>query len=491
VARVIANEQEQPGREVERAEAREQQREDERLVVREQQHEDERLVVRRRTLVSIAAAALLVGLKLGVGLAAGSLGLISAGVESSGDVVAAVLTFFAVRLGGRPADAGHPYGHRRAENLGALGEAVILLAGGIVVSVGAVAHLLGGGRAPDAQWYVFAVIAVALAVDLSRTIPSFRAAQRYDSAALRANAWHFAGDMAGSVAVLIGLLLVRAGFAQADAIAALVIAAIIFAASLRLIAENANVLMDRTPAEAREAAEAAIAALGGEIELRRLRLRESAGRYFADVVVAVAPGQAVVEGHQAASLVEAAVESVLPGSDVVVHVEPRRSGLELRDRVLAIALAEPLVRETHDVTIFQDGGTVTVSLHLKFPADLDLLHAHAVAERVERAIRAWPGVADVQSHLEPLELPLRARPARAVAEREALAEIRGLLHKRGDMQLRSLRLMSTEAGRVVFLTVGVGAAASLVDAHRVASEFEDQLRRQLPQIAEVVVHTEP
>jgi cation diffusion facilitator family transporter len=454
--------------------------------------ENEQIVVRRRTLISIAAAALLVALKLGVGLAAGSLGLISAGVESSGDVVAAVLTFFAVRLGGRPADAGHPYGHRRAENLGALGEAVILLAGGIVVSVGAIAHLLGGGSAPDAQWYVFAVIAIALVVDFSRTVVSFRTARRYGSAALRSNAWHFAGDMAGSVAVLIGLLLVRAGLVQADAIAALVIAAIIFTASLRLIAENANVLMDRTPAEAREAAEEAIAALGGDIELTRLRLRESAGRYFADVVVAVAPGQAVVEGHQAASLVEAAVESVLPGSDVVVHVEPRRRGLELRDRVLAIALAEPLVRETHDVTIFEEEeGAVTVSLHLKFPAELDLGAAHAISERVELAIRTSPGVSDVQSHLEPLEQPLRAQPAQAGEEREALAEIRGLLSERGGMELRSLRLMSTEAGRVVFLTVGVGAAASLVEAHRVASELEDQLRRQLPQIAEVVVHTEP
>jgi cation diffusion facilitator family transporter len=453
---------------------------------------DGQVVVRRRTLVSIAAAGLLVALKLGVGLAAGSLGLVSAGVESRGDVVAAVLTFFAVRLGGRPADAGHPYGHRRAENLGALGEAVILLAGGIVVSAGAVAHLLGGGVVPDAQWYVFLVIALALVVDLSRTVVSFRTARQYGSAALRSNAFHFAGDMAGSVAVLIGLLLVRAGFPQGDAIAALVIAGIVFVAAERLIAENANVLMDRTPAEAREAAEGAIAALGGDIELTRLRLRESAGRYFADVVVAVAPGEAVVEGHRAASLVEEAVESVLPGSDVVVHVEPRRSGLELRDRVLAIALAEPLVRETHDVTIFDDDdGSVTVSLHLKFPADLDLRTAHAVAERVERAIRARPRVTDVKTHLEPLELPLRARPADQHAEDRAVAEIRRLLAERGGIELRSVRLLSTEAGRVVFLTACVGPAASLVDAHRLAGELEDQLRRQLPDIADVVVHTEP
>ena len=448
-------------------------------------------VPQRTTIVSIVAAGLLVILKLGAGLLAGSLGLISAGIESSGDVVAATLTYFAVRLAVQPADPEHPYGHRRAENLGALGEAAILLAGGAIVAVGAIKHLLSTESTPDTDSYVFAVIAVALIVDLARTIVSLRAARRYGSPALRANAFHFAGYMAGSVVVLVGLLLVRDGFAQGDAVAALVIATIVLATGARLITENANVLMDRTPAEAREAAERAIARLEGDIELLRLRLRESAGRYFADVVVAVPPGQAVVEGHETANLIEAAIERALPGSDVVVHVEPRRSGLDLRDRVLAIALAEPLVRETHDITIFEQAGAVSVALHLKFPADLDLQAAHAVAERVERAIRARPGVADVQTHLEPLELPLLARAADDRADRHAVAEIQRLVRERTAGEPRSARLLSTKTGRVVFLTVEVGADASLIDAHQLASELEEQLRSQIPDIFDVVVHTEP
>src|ERR1700676_1337746 len=241
------------------------------------------LTPRRTTLVSLAAAGFLVILKLGAGLVSGSLGLISSGLESSGDVIAATITFFAVRLSGRPADVEHPYGHRRAENLGALGEAAILLAGGLFVTVEAISRLISGGATPETRWYLFAVIAVALVVDASRTIVSLDAARRYDSAALRANAFHFAGDMAGSLVVLLGLLVVRSGFAQGDSIAALLVAAIIFAAAARLITQNADVLMDRTPPEAREAAEHAIADLGADIELSRLRLRESAGRYFADV----------------------------------------------------------------------------------------------------------------------------------------------------------------------------------------------------------------
>src|SRR5258708_21977173 len=317
---------------------------------------DERLSQRRTTLVSIAAAGLLVALKLGVGLATGSLALVWAGIESSGDVIAATVTFFAVRLGGRPADTGHPYGHRRAENLGALGEAAILLVGGAVVSVEAISHLVSGASAPGIHWYQFAVIAIAIVVDLSRTSVSLAAARRHDSPALRSNALHFAGDMLGSLAVLAGLLTVDAGFSQGDSVAALLVAVIILVAAVRLIAENANVLMDRTPAQARAAAAQAIREIPGDIELRRLRLRESAGRYFADVIASVPPGRAVVEGHQAADLVEAAVERVLPGSDVVVHVEPRRMGLDLRELVLAVALAEPRVKEAHDITIFEDFG---------------------------------------------------------------------------------------------------------------------------------------
>jgi cation diffusion facilitator family transporter len=448
------------------------------------------LTPRRTTLASIAAAGLLVALKLGVGLATGSLGLISTGIESSGDVIAAVLTFFAVRLGGRPADPEHPYGHRRAENLGALGEAGILLAGGVFVAVEAIGHLVRDARPPDLHWYLFAVIAVALVVDLSRTLVSLRVARRFASAALRSNGFHFAGDMAGSLAVLIGLLSVHAGFAQGDSVAALLVAAIICAAAVRLIGENANVLMDRTPAEAREAAEQAIAGVGADIELSRLRLRESAGRYFADVVVAVPPGQAVVEGHQSANLIEDAVEKALPGSDVVVHVEPRRRGLGLRDRILAIALAEPLVMEAHDITIFEQGDAFNVSLHLKFPADLDLREAERIADRVEREICARPGVAAVQTHLEPLERTLSERPADVSADMHATREIDRLVRERTASEPKRVKLLSTDAGRVVFLTLGVEPGQSLSAAHRLASELEEELRQRITDVADVVIRTE-
>ncbi len=441
--------------------------------------------------VSVGVAAVLVALKLGVGLGTHSLGLISAGIESSGDVVAAGLTVFAVRLAGRPADRGHPYGHRRAENLGALGEAAILLAGAIVVTVEALRRLILGGTATDVRWFQFAILGVAIALDVTRSAVSMRAATRLNSPALRSNAWHFAADLLGSVVVLAGLLAVKGGVHDGDSIAALVVAGIMLFAAARLTAVNANVLMDRSPVQARAAAEEAIAELGEDFDVSRLRLRESAGRYFADVVVSVPPGQAVVEGHRAADLIEGAIGRALPGSDVVVHVEPQRRGLDLRDRVLAIALTEPLVKEAHDITIFEHEGTTSVSLHLKFPADLDLQTAHQTAERIEQQIRERPGVGEVQTHLEPLERPLSSRTADGGAGGRTVREVEQLVREITGSEPRMVRLIATEAGLVLFLTLIVGAGESLTDAHGLASELEDELRSRIDGIAEVVVHTEP
>ena len=446
---------------------------------------------RRTALVSVFAASALVALKLGTGLVTGSLGLVSAGIESSGDVLAAVLTLFAVRLGGRPADANHPYGHRRAENLGALGEAAILTGGGILVVVAAIDRLTGGGEPFETHWYVFAVIAIALAIDASRVAVSLRGASRYKSAALRSNAFHFAGDMAGSLAVLIGLLAVSGGFHQGDAIAALLVAAIIFAAASRLIFENARVLMDTTPAEAYARLHAAISDLGDEIELRRLRVRESGGHYFAEAVVAVPPGQAIVESQGISDEIESAVRRSLPNSEVIVHLEPRRVGLDLRDRALAAALAEPLVRDVHDIAIYSHGGRESVSLHLKMDPDIPLAQAHDVAERVEDALRAQPGVDDVHTHLEPLERPLVAKDETGAFDEHERQRITRLVAERTGHPPRELRLLHTDRGLVVFVSVVASPESRLPEAHELASRLEDDIRDAQPHMSDVVVHTEP
>ena len=441
---------------------------------------------RRTALVSIGAAAALVALKLGTGLASGSLGLVSEALHSGTDLVAALLTFFAIGVAVRPADEGHQYGHGKAEHLAALGEATVLALVSLAVAALAVTRLAGAADAAvDPDWWVFAVVGLVLAIDLGRTVVSLRTARRYRSEALLSNAVHFGSDFVGTLAVLAGLVAARAGFPEGDSIAALFVAALVLMAAARLIRRNVDVLMDNAPAEAEEAARAAIARIEPPVELSRLRLRQAAGRTFADVVISVPPGSAVGQGHAIADRVEAELERALPGSDVVVHVEPDAHEAALRERAHAAALSVPRVREIHNLSIVSLGGAAALSLHLKLPGDLTLEEAHELAEDVERAIlQAVPEIGSVQTHLE----PLAEAGAGEVVE---AAELEAAVARAAGGPPRELRLLRTEKGVVAFLTLGLDPDSTLAEAHARASEVEERLRRARPDVADVIVHTEP
>jgi cation diffusion facilitator family transporter len=446
---------------------------------------------RRTALVSVGAAAALIALKLGAGLPSHSLGLVSEAAHSGTDLIAALLTFFAVGVAVRPADVGHQYGHGKAEHLGALAEAAILSLVSAFIAWRAITHLVGSRETTvEATWYALTVIVIVIAIDLSRTIVSRRASRRYASAALAANALHFGSDLAGSGAVLLGLLLVRAGYVRADSAAALFVAVLVLFAATRLMKRNVDVLMDRAPADAEAAARAAIARIEPAVTLDRLRMRQAGGRQFADVVITVPQGAAVGQGHAAADRVEAAVHDALPGSDVVVHVEPAQDEEAIGDRAHSAAVGVPRVREVHNVSVLRVGGRTEVSLHLKLPGELTLEEAHGVATQVEQAIRsAAPEVDSVQTHLEPLaEVGEGRRMTDDSAQRDVVMRI---VREITGHEARELRFLDTDDGLVAHLTLGLEGESRLSDAHARASEIEEQIRRARPEIADVVVHTEP
>ena len=440
---------------------------------------------RRTALVSVLAAGGLALLKLVTGLISGSLGLLSEALHSGTDLVAALLTFFAVGVSGRPADRHHAYGHGKAENLAALAEAAFLALLSLVVAYAAIRRF---GDPPELElaWWVFAVIGVVIVVDATRMLLSFRAARRYGSAALQSNAIHFGSDLAGSTAVLVGLLLAREGHPEGDAVAALFVAVLVILAAVRLMRGNVDVLMDSVPDEAEAAARAAISGVPG-VELRRLRMRQAGNRQFADVVIGVPGGAAVGQGHAAADAVEEAIQHALPRSDVVVHVEPGDEQ-EVRDRAHTAALGVPGVREVHNVTVLQVGDELEISLHLKLPGALPLDEAHEIAERVERSIReAVPEATRVQTHIE----PLAEASAGAEVERRDRAAIERLVEDETGRPPRELRFLTSPDGTVVHLTLPVDGSTPLAEAHAQASRVEERIRREQPEIDEVIVHTEP
>jgi divalent metal cation (Fe/Co/Zn/Cd) transporter len=252
---------------------------------------------------------------------------------------------------------------------------------------------------------------------------------------------------------------------------------------------NVDVLMDRAPADAEEAARLAILRIDPPVTLRRLRMRQAAGKQFADVVITVSPGAAVGQGHAAADSVEAALHEALPESDVVVHVEPQDEAA-IRERAHAAALGVPHVREVHNVTVLDVDGRTEVSLHLKLPGSLTLEEAHDVASTVEQAIEgAVPEVDSVRTHLEPLTEVSEGRTMEDdSAERGVVLSI---VHDITGHEPRELRFLYTDEGLTAYLTLRMDPSSPLADAHARASEIEERIRRARPDIADVIVHTEP
>src|ERR687886_308857 len=286
----------------------------------------------RTALLSVAAACFLVAVKLGAGLVTGSLGLLAEAAHSGTDLVAALLTFFAVRIAVRPADEEHHYGHGKAEHLAALAESTFLILVSGFLAYQAVARLASDTpHHVDTTWWAFAVLAIVIAVDASRAAISRRAARRHHSAALASNALHFASDLGGSLAVLIGLVFVALGEPRADSVAALIVGAIVLVAAARLAHQSIEVLMDRADADSEEAVRIALEELG-DVEVRRLRSRHAAGRDFVDLVVAISADSGLAQAHTTADAIESAIRRQLPASDVVIHVEPRAVEGDLRDR---------------------------------------------------------------------------------------------------------------------------------------------------------------
>ena len=447
----------------------------------------------RTAAVSVAAAVFLVAIKLVTGLATGSLAFIAEAAHSATDLVAALLTFFAVRVAVRPPDREHHYGHGKAEHLAALGESAFLLLVSLFIAYESINRLTGGGdHEVEVTWWAFTVLGIVIAVDASRAITSFRTSRRTGSAALAANALHFTSDLAGSVAVLIGLVLVNAGHQTADAAAALFVAVLVVIAAVRLAMKSIDVLMDKTVAEADERIRAALAQADEQVEVRRVRVRQAGGRHFVDLVVAVPLDTGVRQAHTVADSIEEVVERALGGADVVVHVEPTEAEGGIRERATAAAGAIPEVREVHNVRVMRLPDGYELSLHVKLPRELSLDEAHDVVERLEERVRSEvPELRIVHTHIEPLSRTdwASAPPSDDTAVERAAIE--SAVKRFTGSEPLSVSFRDGELGRVALVTVTLPGDQPLPSAHKHAGAIEEAVRERCPSLADVIVHTEP
>jgi cation diffusion facilitator family transporter len=281
-------------------------------------------------LSSLLAAVALTTFKIIVGSLTGSLGILAEAAHSGLDLVAAFMTFLAVRISGRPPDATHPYGHGKVENLSALFETLLLLATCCWIVVEAVHRLRFHTGVLEVNVWSFAVMATSIVIDASRSRMLSRVAKKFNSQALEADALHFQTDIWSSSVVIVGLVAVKvaewfprfAWLRAGDAVAALGVSAIVVFVCVRLGRRTVDALLDSAPAGLQQRIAETVEAVPGVLGCHNVRIRPSGPELFVDLHVMADGGLSLAEAHELTEAIEMAIHGVAPGSDVTVHAEP-------------------------------------------------------------------------------------------------------------------------------------------------------------------------
>ena len=442
--------------------------------------------------ISIFASAGMAAAKFTVGIAIGSLALISEALHSAVDVVATVITWLVVRVSDRPADEEHHYGHGKFESLSALGVIALLyvLAGGILVE--SWSRLSEGAPPPTLSAIPFVVLVIDIAVNFWRARALHRTARATRSQALAADALHFASDVLGSSAVIIGLALTGLGYAWADSVAAIAVAVMISVLGLRLGRSTIETLLDRAPEGVSEQATAAIRAVPGVVGVERVRARMVGPTHFIDAIANVPRTYPIDRVEAIKNAAQAAVTKALGDADLTFTAVPvARDNESVRERIMVIARNSGLA--VHHVTVHDLGGKLTVSIDLEVDGDMELTAAHDIAHELERSIREDFGEdVEVDTHIEPLEPEL---PVGTDAGLERVETIKAALSRfagNGAIHdIHNVRVRNTDAGEIVNFHCRASPSMSVIKVHENVDEIERALRRAFPSIKRVISHAEP
>jgi cation diffusion facilitator family transporter len=442
--------------------------------------------------ISIFASATMAAAKFTVGIAIGSLALISEALHSAVDVVATVVTWLVVRVSDRPADEEHHYGHGKFESLSALGVIAMLyvLAGGILVE--SWSRLSAGAPPPTLSAIPFVVLVIDIIVNFWRARALHRTARDTKSQALAADALHFASDVLGSTAVMIGLGLSALGYSWGDAAAAIGVAVMISVLGLRLGRSTVETLLDRAPAGVSEKADAAIRAVSGVVDIERLRVRMVGSTHFIDAIVQVPRTFPIDRVDEIKRKAQDAVAKAIGDADLTFTAIPvARDNESVRERIMVIARNSGLA--IHHVTVHDLGGKLTVSIDLEVDGEMALMAAHDIAHELERNIREEFGEdVEVDTHIEPLEPELPAgtdaAPDRVEVIKAALTRFAGdgAIH-----DIHNVRVRDTEAGEIVNFHCRAAPSMSVIKVHENVDEIERALRRAFPTVKRVISHAEP
>ncbi len=285
---------------------------------------------RSAALSSVIAAIGLTTFKLIVGLLTNSLGILAEAAHSGLDLVAAAMTLFAVQVSDKPADKEHPFGHGKIENLSALFETFLLLATSGWIIYEAVQRLFFVNVKVEASIWSFIVMGTSIVIDYTRSRILYKAARKYKSQALEADALHFSTDIWSSAVVIVGLIgLTIARYIpgldwmhKADAIAALIVAIIVIYISGELGWRTISALLDTAPRGLADKVETVAASVNGVVDAHAIRIRPSGAHTFIDLHITMDGNCTLNEAHAATEIIEKAIHAIISPADITVHVEP-------------------------------------------------------------------------------------------------------------------------------------------------------------------------
>lgn len=275
-------------------------------------------------LSSVFASLALTILKLIVGLLTGSMGILSEAAHSFLDLGAALLTFFAVKIGDKEADESHQFGHQKVESVSALIETGLLFLTSAWIIYEAVKRLTTGKTEIEVTWYAFAVMIFSIVVDFSRSRALKKIAKETKSQALEADALHFSSDILSSLTVIAGLIFVLLGITKADAIAAIGVSFFVMHVGYKLGKRTIDVLVDKTPVGLSEKINQIAGKVKGVVSVKRIRVREVGTNIFIDMTITVEGKLAVDKAHKICDEIEKKIKVGIPEADTTIHLEPQK-----------------------------------------------------------------------------------------------------------------------------------------------------------------------
>jgi cation diffusion facilitator family transporter len=448
-------------------------------------------------LLSVVAACVMTALKFIAGFLTGSLGMLSESAHSALDLIGSALTYFSVRISGKPADEDHTYGHGKIENLSAFAETFLMAASCIWIVTEAVTRIAHPVALKFSPW-PFAVLLLSIGVDYTRSRKLARIAKESESQALEADALHFRSDIWSSLAVIAGLAGTYLGvylhvpwLRYADPATAIFVSGIIFRISWKLAGKTAEVLLDAAPIGMSRDLTNAVRHTPGVLDVEQVRVRRSGSAYFADLTIALSRALTFQSTEALVEQVTQVVKQILPGSDVVVRTIAREGFAEsIFDRIRAVASRNNVL--LHDVSVQSYDEGLHVEQHIEVPETLSLKEAHSFVCNIEGQIRRdVPEIFSVLTHIESepatIEKPRSLQRDRRMEQqlRTAAAELPAIL----DIHDVTVSRLADHLQIACHCTLP--DELPMQEVHNIITALEDRFKLLCPEVYRVLIHPEP